>query len=180
MREQRNREARELIGGRVDAAKALFVQNSAAAQMANQKAAPIKPVRNSIAQRITSLQQQQQLSEPSSQPQPPQNVVSNNVVDVEEVKMSQVINETESAQPTNVVNNKNSISSDHELPVVDDSDAYSTIKRSPFTKSNSGQQINSTSIERSEPIKSETKIESHNGNSTLVEQKTRHSVKGNE
>lgn len=57
MRQQRNNEAKELIGSRVGTAKAIFSQNSASGQMLLNKAAPVKPVRNSIAQRINTLNQ---------------------------------------------------------------------------------------------------------------------------
>lgn len=57
MRQQRNNEARQLIGSRVGTAKAIFTQNTASGQMQTSinKSAPVKPVRNSIAQRINSL-----------------------------------------------------------------------------------------------------------------------------
>lgn len=59
MRQQRNNEAKQLIGSRVGTAKAIFTQNTASGQMHNPKAAaPAKPVRNSIAQRINSLNNQ--------------------------------------------------------------------------------------------------------------------------
>lgn len=59
MRQQRNNEAKQLIGSRVGTAKAIFTQNSASGQMHNPKtAAPAKPVRNSIAQRINLLNNQ--------------------------------------------------------------------------------------------------------------------------
>lgn len=60
MRQARNNEAKELIGSRVGTAKAIFTQNSSSGQMHSNKAAPAKPVRNSIAQRINSLNSQQQ------------------------------------------------------------------------------------------------------------------------
>lgn len=65
MRQQRNNEAKALIGSRVGTAKAMFTQHSASGQMhgsanaaaaaANRAAAPAKPARNSIAQRINSF-----------------------------------------------------------------------------------------------------------------------------
>lgn len=66
MRQQRNDEAKALIGTRVGTAKAIFSQHSASGQMhgnanaaaaaaANRAAAPAKPARNSIAQRINSF-----------------------------------------------------------------------------------------------------------------------------
>lgn len=55
IRKARNNEAKELIGSRVGTAKAIFSQNSASGQMFQKNNAPAKPVRNSIAQRINSL-----------------------------------------------------------------------------------------------------------------------------
>lgn len=55
MRKARNTEAKELIGSRVGTAKAIFSQNSASGQMMQKTNAPAKPVRNSIAQRINTL-----------------------------------------------------------------------------------------------------------------------------
>lgn len=65
MRQQRNDEAKALIGSRVGTAKAIFTQHSASGQMhstanaaaaaANRAAAPAKPARNSIAQRINTF-----------------------------------------------------------------------------------------------------------------------------
>lgn len=50
MRQQRNNEAKELIGMRVGTAKAIFNQNSASGQMllSINKSAPIKPIRKAI------------------------------------------------------------------------------------------------------------------------------------
>lgn len=65
MRQQRNNEAKELIGSRVGTAKAIFNQNSASGQMLlNKSSAPIKPVRNSIAQRVNVLNQSDETSTP--------------------------------------------------------------------------------------------------------------------
>lgn len=69
MRQARNNEAKELIGSRVGTAKAIFTQNSSSGQMHSNKAAPAKPVRNSIAQRINSLNNQQQETTPEESPQ---------------------------------------------------------------------------------------------------------------
>lgn len=66
MRQQRNNEAKELIGSRVGTAKAIFSQHSASGQMQT-KAAPVKPVRNSIAQRINTINNQQTDEEPEDE-----------------------------------------------------------------------------------------------------------------
>lgn len=65
MRHQRNQEAKALIGSRVGTAKAIFTQNSASGQMQT-KAAPAKPVRNSIQSRINSLNNQHHETEPQT------------------------------------------------------------------------------------------------------------------
>lgn len=82
MRLARNNEAKELIGTRVGTAKAIFTQNSSSGQMHSNKAAPAKPVRNSIAQRINSLnsQQQETTSEESSQRSVLPKTIGNRVV----------------------------------------------------------------------------------------------------
>lgn len=67
-RQQRNNEAKELIGSRVGTAKAIFDQNSASGQMLLNKSAPIKPVRNSIAQRINALNNHPASSEETTGP----------------------------------------------------------------------------------------------------------------
>uniref|UniRef100_A0A1L8E5W7 Putative drebrin n=1 Tax=Nyssomyia neivai TaxID=330878 RepID=A0A1L8E5W7_9DIPT len=58
MRQQRNQEARELIGSRVGQAKAIFSQNTTNVPV-TKASAPVKPARNSLAQRINSLNQPQ-------------------------------------------------------------------------------------------------------------------------
>ncbi|XP_067647020.1 drebrin-like protein [Eurosta solidaginis] len=59
MRQQRNQEARELIGSRVIAAKAVFTQNTSQGQLQTKlnTAPPAKPARTSIAQRINAFNQ---------------------------------------------------------------------------------------------------------------------------
>lgn len=135
MRQQRSQEVRQLIGSSVNNAKAIFSQNTAAGQLTNKttKMAPVKPVRNSIT-RTANNQRQHQSPEPDKslqqqqlqqQPQPqPQQLQSDPEVIQSSINVSQ--------QPSN-----------HELqehPVVDhqvedeESDPFSTIKRSPYTK----------------------------------------------
>ncbi|XP_055693245.1 drebrin-like protein [Lutzomyia longipalpis] len=67
MRQQRNQEARELIGSRVGQAKAIFSQNTTNVPV-TKASAPVKPARNSLAQRINSLNQQQEESVPENLP----------------------------------------------------------------------------------------------------------------
>ncbi|XP_055316713.1 drebrin-like protein [Sitodiplosis mosellana] len=121
MRQQRNQEARQLIGDSVDKAKAIFAQNTAAGQLQNKaaKTAPVKPVRNSITRSATN-QRQQQSPEPEKSPQhgaeemesPTGPQSSNNNLKETSVVADQPIHNLED----------------------DDSDPYSTIKRSPYTK----------------------------------------------
>lgn len=118
MRQQRNQEARQLIGNSVDKAKAIFAQNTAAGQLTNKaaKTAPVKPVRNSITRSATN-QRQQQSPEPEQQ---------------------QTIEQLESPTGTQISNNnlQETINADQAIHNLedDDSDPYSTIKRSPYTK----------------------------------------------
>lgn len=121
MRLQRSQEVRQMIGSSVNNAKAIFAQNTAAGQLTNKttKMAPVKPVRNSITRTANNQQQQQQQVQ---QPQPQQTQS-----DPEVIQSAIVIQ-----QPSN-----NEL---QEYPVVDhqleeeESDPYSTIKRSPYTK----------------------------------------------
>lgn len=79
MRQQRNQEARELIGSRVGTAKAIFTQNAASGQMktSSKISAPAKPVRNSIAQRINTFNNSKQFQQPSIEIENPIAVLSN-------------------------------------------------------------------------------------------------------
>lgn len=171
MRQQRSREAKELIGSRVDVAKAIFTQNSAASQMSNQKAAPIKPIRNSIAQRINTLnnQQHQQLHSYSSGssysadadtktieventetlPEPPSifcDVIESNTEYDETVQSAEPIIAPTTVTATAPASN---------IPDDDDADPYSTIKRSPYTKTGNANQITSPEVEQRTVIPSE-------------------------
>lgn len=134
MREQRNREAKELIGSRVDTAKAIFAQNTASAQMSNQKAAPIKPVRNSIAHRISSLGGQHQNM-------PPNVPVTIAEPEIPEESSQQPIESDEPAVAAQPADNAAS----------EESDPFSTIKRSPYTKTPSNE-ITSPTNESSTPV----------------------------
>lgn len=152
MRQQRNKEAKELIGGRVGTAKAIFAQNSAAGQMStvNKAAAPAKPVRNSIAQRINSLNNPQ-----DQNPQPQSNGsqgdrnasyndgTTNDVTNTTASSINTIIqqsNETNSIKVNNLQADDITASPQKSgNSEEDDGDQYSTIKRSPYTKSNNSQ-----------------------------------------
>lgn len=150
MRQQRNKEAKELIGSRVDTAKAIFAQNSASSQMsASTKAAPIKPIRNSIAQRINSLSNQETAQQSTENVNQLQNdnqgdndVATNKVNNVGAVK--QVINDSnlkQTEEQNTVVNNVESKSNEQTAIASEeeDSDPFSTIKRSPYSKTSHSQ-----------------------------------------
>ncbi|XP_018788227.1 PREDICTED: drebrin-like protein [Bactrocera latifrons] len=72
MRQQRNQEARELIGSRVIAAKAIFTQNTSQGQLQTKlnTAPPAKPARTSIAQRINAFNQPQATEPEPRKPSP--------------------------------------------------------------------------------------------------------------
>ncbi|XP_059608810.1 drebrin-like protein [Phlebotomus argentipes] len=115
MRQQRNQEAKELIGSRVGQAKAIFSQNTTNVPV-TKAAAPVKPARNSLTQRINSLnQQQQQEAEPPVSAKGPTNGQS-------EVPQQVQGFEAEEEQ-------------------------FSTIKRSPHTKS-----VEQTPVEEAKPL----------------------------
>lgn len=121
MRQLRSQEARELIGGRVGTAKAMFTQNSTEGQLQN-KNAPVKPVRNSLAQRINAINsgvvQHEELHEPHKE------VVPEKV-------------EVKSPTITEPIINKEEKVVVPESVISDDEDQFSTIKRSPHSKTNS-------------------------------------------
>lgn len=163
MRQQRNLEARELIGSRVGTAKAIFTQNSASGQMqTNNKVAPIKPIRNTIQQRFTpqntesAVEKNDELVGPSSE---------NSTEKIAKVVEAEVTLNTENVQTfQNVINNGKTEQRMEEkveaTPVMgdeqsaeqyDDGDQFSTIKRSPYTKTNSNNSQVSTPIESEPP-----------------------------
>lgn len=177
MRQQRNREAKELIGSRVDTAKAIFTQNSAASQLSNQKAAPIKPIRNSIAQRINTLnnQQQQQLHSYSSG-SPSDGDADTKTTMMQPVEISPTIPESPSivcdvteidehvppAEP--IVETAQAL----HIPDDDDVDPYSTIKRSPYTKTGSTSQVTTPDVEQMVVVPAEPSPVKNGHSSTLT------------
>ncbi len=169
MRQQRNLEARELIGGRVGTAKTIFSQNSTSGQMqTNNKIAPIKPIRNTIQQRFVPPTTESDISEKNDEfVQNPSNQNSDERIAkvAEEVVLS-----PENIQTfQNVINNgkaekqitDSSVDEVVKQPVnnvaeqsteqYDDGDQFSTIKRSPYTKTNSNNSQVSTPVESEPP-----------------------------
>ena len=132
MRQQRNEEAKQLIGNRVGTAKAMFTQNTASGQMTTAKAAPAKPIRNSIAQRINSLSKQ------ANEPPIKQEIV---VVEVPPPIVEEPVEIVEEPEPPKLIQDE------------ERDDQYSTIKRSPYTKTNSNNsQVTSPEIEIVAPV----------------------------
>lgn len=144
MRQQRNQEARQLIGNSVDKAKAIFAQNTAAGQLTNKsaKTAPVKPVRNSIT-RSTTNQRQQQSPEPEKSQQ-------------QSIEQSESPTD-QSPQPSN--NNLQETIGVADQPnqnlEEDDSDPYSTIKRSPYTKTNSQSELSANNKQQADNVQTE-------------------------
>lgn len=162
MRQQRNQEVRQLIGSTVNNAKAIFAQNTAAGQLTSKmaKTAPAKPVRNSITRSVNNQQQQSQ----QQQSPEPDNIQEQQQQQPLQPENSELPESTADAAPltNNKLQNESLTSNDQHLD-EDDSDPYSTIKRSPYSKvtqpSNSqneangnGQQIIEHSAHDSQPI----------------------------
>lgn len=151
MRQLRNQEARELIGSRVGAAKAIFTRNTSEGQLQTKlsSAPPAKPARASIAQRINALNNQQTAEEPKQNPvaksaAPPASV-SVPVEIIKEIAPSpapqpvvEIISEEAPVKPemTAIANEEVHVSAATE-DYIDQEEQYSTIKRSPHSKSNS-------------------------------------------
>ncbi|XP_043647902.1 drebrin-like protein [Drosophila teissieri] len=146
MRQARNQEARELIGSRVGAAKAMFTKHTSEGQLQSKlnTQPPAKPARNSIAQRINVFNQNQPQDAPV--PSPPRAVSPAKPLPVEApepvvpapattpatapaapvaAEVVSTIAEVEESQPVD------------DLPLAHESEQFSTIKRSPHSKSNS-------------------------------------------
>ncbi|KAH8270277.1 hypothetical protein KR018_006466 [Drosophila ironensis] len=126
LRQARNQEARELIGSRVGAAKAIFTQHTSESQLQSKLSTnpPAKPARNSIAQRINVFNQNQKQEVPLSSQK---KVSKPETFDGAPVAAEMVssITEVEEPQPAD------------DLPLAHDSEQFSTIKRSPHSKTNS-------------------------------------------
>lgn len=138
MRQQRNQEVRQLIGSSVNNAKAIFAQNTAAGQLTSKvtKTAPVKPVRNSITRSASSQQQQSQSqSQQQESPEPDQIQQQQYEPSLEpsENNMASESIDTTVQPSTNKPLQQEPLADVHHLE-DDNSDPYSTIKRSPYTK----------------------------------------------
>lgn len=155
MRKLRSQEARQLIGGSVNKAKAIFVQNISSAATAftkSTKTAPAKPVRNSITRSTSS--QDQQLPDQISQEAETRidsasipnarnsNPLAKSVMPPKPLAYSSKTNENgnDLIQPVDDTKEQTADTfSPQHLPsaATDDySETYSTIKRSPYAKAN--------------------------------------------
>lgn len=163
MRQLRNQEARELIGSRVGAAKAIFTRNTSEGQLQSKlsSAPPAKPARASIAQRINALNNPVQeptptpaaapkMQEPAQAPVPapvptPTPTVSVPVEIIKEIAPSpapqpvvEIIPDEAPVKPEmTAIANEEIHSSATAEDYIDQEEQYSTIKRSPHSKSNS-------------------------------------------
>lgn len=159
MRQQRNQEARQLIGNSVDKAKAIFAQNTAAGQLTNKtaKTAPVKPVRNSITRSATNQSRQQQSPEPEKSQQ--------QMTEEDEIElMIGTEPSNNNLQETNVADQPIDNLDD------DDSDPYSTIKRSPYTKVTTNSQSES-SANNKQTDNVQTKVVQNAAEKEVIEQK---------
>lgn len=117
MRMDRRKEAQELIGNRVNTAKALFQQQAASISQPAVTVAPAKPIRKTI-HKIDP-----EVVPASSSPEPPAAVVAAKIeITSPEPKIAQHVQPT-TPEP----------SSTNEYVADDDDDQFSTIKRSPKT-----------------------------------------------
>ncbi|EDW19705.1 drebrin-like protein [Drosophila mojavensis] len=140
MRQARNQEARELIGSRVGAAKAMFTKHTSEGQLQSKlnTQPPAKPARNSIAQRINVFNHSQTQDTPIPLAKHSESVDKKQVV----IEASAEVE----APPVSVIE-ANSIASiteedaqqSEDLPLAHESEQFSTIKRSPHSKTNSVQ-----------------------------------------
>lgn len=163
MRQQRNLEARELIGSRVGTAKAIFSQNSASGQMqTNNKVAPIKPIRNTIQQRFTPNNTEPVVEKNDEIVENPSN--DDSTEKIAKVAEEVILNAENIQTFQNVLNNgkaekiveekievKPVINDEQSAEQFDDGDQFSTIKRSPYTKTNSNNSQVSTPVESEPP-----------------------------
>lgn len=154
LRQQRNKEARELIGGRVGTAKAVFTQQLCTTGRTpiipiddgeddgnkySGKAAPAKPVRNSIAQRINSL------NNPTDSGAPPTEEVNSMSINEEPVlnAIAEVVTpevdafvDVHAEEILTKTQTKDEPIEVEEVNEENAGDQFSTIKRSPHTKTN--------------------------------------------
>ncbi|XP_068148533.1 drebrin-like protein [Drosophila tropicalis] len=144
MRQARNQEARELIGSRVGAAKAMFTKHTSEGQLQSKlnTQPPAKPARNSIAQRINAFNQNQ--PQETAVPSPPRSQSPiKPVVAVASTPPLPAVQETIPTPPVaaEVVSTIPEAIEEpqpaDDLPLAHESEQFSTIKRSPHSKTNS-------------------------------------------
>ncbi|SPP76361.1 drebrin-like protein isoform X1 [Drosophila guanche] len=143
MRQARNQEARELIGSRVGAAKAMFTKHTSEGQLQSKlnTQPPAKPARNSIAQRINVFNQNQ--PQEASVPSTPRAVSTIKLPEVVETAAPVAPAPAPTAAPVaaEVVSTITEVEAEthpvDDLPLAHESEQFSTIKRSPHSKTNS-------------------------------------------
>lgn len=141
MRQARNQEARELIGSRVGAAKAMFTKHTSEGQLQSKlnTQPPAKPARNSIAQRINAFNQNETQE---AAPLSPRSITPNKSPLITSV-VAEVPPAVETATVAEVVSTEPIIEEEtqpaEDLPLAHESEQFSTIKRSPHSKTNSVQ-----------------------------------------
>jgi len=170
MRQIRSQEARELIGSTVGNAKAIFTQNSTDGQIHN-KNAPIKPVRNSIAQRINQLnnsQNENNIQQPRSPIKIPREIIKEEQNDQQEQQQQQdpiQLQNNSKESPTQIQPSEepellssptNTVAATINSDEYENEEQFSTIKRSPHSKTNS------VTSPTSEDLKSPKEIENIN------------------
>ncbi|XP_064544835.1 drebrin-like protein isoform X2 [Drosophila montana] len=138
MRQARNQEARELIGSRVGAAKAMFTKHTSEGQLQSKlnTQPPAKPARNSIAQRINVFNHNQnQDTEVTLSPQSVSPINPPVAIEASEADKAPVVAEVNSVETIN----EEDLQQTEDLPLAHESEQFSTIKRSPHSKTNSVQ-----------------------------------------
>lgn len=145
MSQQRNEEAKQLIGNTFDKAKAIFNQNTVTGHLLNKsaKTAPVKPVRNSIT-RSANSQRQQSPDQEHSQQQSEQPIPS---IDEQSIANDSCVGQS-FLQSSDIADQAANIVEDN------DSNSYSTIKRSPYSKSN-GQNESSANDKQTDNVQND-------------------------
>ncbi|XP_030372368.1 drebrin-like protein isoform X2 [Scaptodrosophila lebanonensis] len=139
MRQARNQEARELIGSRVGAAKAMFTKHTSEGQLQSKlnTQPPAKPARNSIAQRINAFNQQQDADTPAA-PTPPRAVSPLKPQTIVEAPTKIIEPPVTPEVVSAMLNTAEEETAQHDdMPLAHESEQFSTIKRSPHSKTNS-------------------------------------------
>ncbi|KAL7734956.1 hypothetical protein ACLKA6_011221 [Drosophila palustris] len=141
MRQARNQEARELIGSRVGAAKAMFTKHTSEGQLQSKlnTQPPAKPARNSIAQRINAFNHNETQDAGSSVS--PRSISPNKSPFITPVVVETPPSVEAPIAAVDVVSaepiSEEETQSAEDLPLAHESEQFSTIKRSPHSKTNS-------------------------------------------